>query len=393
MNICFIGKYPPIQGGTCSQAYWMLRGLADRGHKVYVVTNSWEVEKDYRTSFSFEDLKEFKPKNVEVFSTNPFDRPKHIPFSNLYAEKLSNLALDVLDNYDCDLIDSWYLFPYVFSAFVTKSITKKPFILRHAGSDLHRLYSNDYLNAISRQIISNADRIITYKGNEEFFATLTQRDKIITNVRSAIDLKYFNPEVQPFTCDYIDFSKPIITFIGKPEAAKGVFKLLEAVTHLTSFDFTLLFVTSMSKSEPLRKYVEDKKISSFVKFIPFVPPWKVPSILKASICVVSPEADFPIAAHNTRVPSEAMCVGVCTIISDEIHAKHPYNLLEDNVETLIFNSKEPKSLEEKLLKVLKNPDKAKEIGKNARKRMEGIQDFDNYINNVEKVYEGVCKNG
>jgi hypothetical protein len=44
MRICFIGKYPPIQGGVSAQTYWAVRGLAERGHEVCVVTNADEVE-------------------------------------------------------------------------------------------------------------------------------------------------------------------------------------------------------------------------------------------------------------------------------------------------------------------------------------------------------------
>src|SRR6266508_3253452 len=48
VRICFVGKYPPIQGGVSAQTYWAARGRAGRGHEVFVVTNAAEVEDAYR---------------------------------------------------------------------------------------------------------------------------------------------------------------------------------------------------------------------------------------------------------------------------------------------------------------------------------------------------------
>ena len=78
MNICIISKYPPIEGGVSSHTYWMARELGKRGHKVYVVTNSWEVEGEYRETINREDMHLFEPKNVQVFSTSKeFWSPNH----------------------------------------------------------------------------------------------------------------------------------------------------------------------------------------------------------------------------------------------------------------------------------------------------------------------------
>lgn len=48
MNICFLTKYPPIQGGVSMHCYWAARGLAEQGHRVFVVTNADEVEETFR---------------------------------------------------------------------------------------------------------------------------------------------------------------------------------------------------------------------------------------------------------------------------------------------------------------------------------------------------------
>ena len=48
MRLCYISKYPPVQGGVSRQNFWMARALADRGIEVHLVTNAPEVEEGFR---------------------------------------------------------------------------------------------------------------------------------------------------------------------------------------------------------------------------------------------------------------------------------------------------------------------------------------------------------
>ena len=97
MKICLISKYPPIQGGESSKAYWLAKGLGKIGHKVYVVTNSWEVENDYRERIFSDDIKYLQPKNVKLFSTNSFSPEFFIPYFNPMSLKLISLGLEVFN--------------------------------------------------------------------------------------------------------------------------------------------------------------------------------------------------------------------------------------------------------------------------------------------------------
>jgi len=149
MRICIISKYPPIEGGISSSTYWLAKGLGEKGHEVHIVTNALEVEDEYRESLEIAD-RHYIPKNVYVHSTDPSPtvkaNPSHIPFSKMYCEKLASLAIQVIEEYDIEIIDSWYLIPYCVSGFLAKSFTGVPQIIRHGGSDLQRLYPSPYLN-------------------------------------------------------------------------------------------------------------------------------------------------------------------------------------------------------------------------------------------------------
>ena len=78
MNILMISKYPPIEGGVSSDNYWHAKGLGEKGHRVYVVTNSYEVEPEYRESLRPNDKHLFEPKNVKVFLKVEREKVKNV---------------------------------------------------------------------------------------------------------------------------------------------------------------------------------------------------------------------------------------------------------------------------------------------------------------------------
>ena len=110
MKICLITKYPPIQGGVSTRAYWQAKALGERGHEVHIVTNSLEVEDDYKEVFDLNDPG-FLAKNVFIHSTDAESNPWHIPFSPAYTERISNLAIEVIQDYKIQIIDSNFILP------------------------------------------------------------------------------------------------------------------------------------------------------------------------------------------------------------------------------------------------------------------------------------------
>src|SRR5688572_24421354 len=103
MKVCFIGKYPPIEGGVSATTYWLARGLAQRGHEISVVTNADEVEEDYRMHLVPGDEEHYEPRfpssggRVDVFPTEHLGRRMtHIPAHNPFATKLAGLATETI---------------------------------------------------------------------------------------------------------------------------------------------------------------------------------------------------------------------------------------------------------------------------------------------------------
>lgn len=277
MRICISSKYPPIEGGISSSTYWLAKGLGEKGHEVHIVTNALEVEDEYRENLETDDPN-YTPKNVYVHSTDPSPtieaNPSHIPFSKMYCEKLASVAIQIIEKYDIDIIDSWYLIPYCVSGFLAKSFTGVPQIIRHGGSDLQRLYPSPYLNNLLDSVIKSADAIITDHGMMIFFRNMgLPSNKIIPLQRVPVDTRAFYPEVSPFDLTpYLTIQKyfpdiPIIGYVGKITyhfETRGLCELLDACSSIKE-DFLLLFVSNGKKLKQFKHLVkkanlEDKTI-------------------------------------------------------------------------------------------------------------------------------------
>jgi len=389
VKLCLISKYPPIEGGESSKAYWLAKGLGERNHEIHIITNAWEVESKYREKFEVNDLEQLRPKNVFLHSTDPFIEPSFIPYTKPFTEKIASLAIEIIREYSLQLIDSWYILPYAISGYIAKTITGKPQILRHAGSDITRLFKSPYLNTLFIELFKRVDKIITYPSRKSFFENLgIPEDKIFLN-KISVDTNTFNPNADAFDLTKYtdkDINLPIITYIGKVGVTKGIFELTQALSDIKEEFILLLVCGGEINNQILKRDIENKRLENKTIILNFVPPWRVPSIMKISTCIVIPERDFPVLSHTPILPREAMSTGKCTLLSKELYNKRSYKDLEDGVHAVVINPKNVDDFRNKLIKVIKNPSYAQEIGKNARKLAEKYEDFDSYLNITEKLY-------
>jgi len=398
MKICFISKYPPIEGGVSARVYWLAKALGERGHEVHIVTNALEVEEEYRERFETNE-QQYAPENVHVHSTNPDNNPWHIPFSKAYTERIANLAIEVIKKYNIQLIDSCYILPYGVAAFITGNITGIPLILRHAGSDIGKLFASLSYNTLFKAIFQRADKIMTIPPLKEMFQSLgIPESKIVFDEKVSIDTKAFNQEVAPFPLsDYIERQPPkcpVITFIGKINyywETKGLYELLEAVKGIKD-DFLLLFVANGRGLKGFQNLIEEKTLSKKSIFLDFVPPWEIPSIIKLSTCVVVPEREFPIQYHATPIiPREVMAVGKCLILSKELYNKQCYGNLSNRESAFIIDPINIKQFRAVIEYVIRHPEDATRIGQNAFKISKQIENFDEYINQTTDLYTSLIE--
>ena len=323
MKFCLISKYPPIEGGISSSTYWLAKSLGERGHKIHVVTNAFEVEDNYRELLEFSD-RSFSPPNVTIHSTDPSPikeaNPSHIPFSKMYCEKLASLAIQTIEENDIEIIDSKYLIPYAVSGYLAKSFTHIPQVIRHGGSDVTRLYDSPFLRGVLRKVIQSADAIVTNNELLSFFESLDIPSGRILKLNGVpVNTIAFNPSVNPFDLSsYLKNQRglksiPVIGFIGKIThhfESKGIYELLVACKQLEN-DFLLLFVSNGNKLPQLKQLLREHKLEEKSLILNFFPPWQIPSILKACTCIVALEKETSpiIDCHTPITPAEALATG------------------------------------------------------------------------------------
>ena len=403
MKICLISKYPPIEGGISSGTYWLAKGLGKRGHHVHIVTNALEVENEYRENLKTIDPN-YSPKNVFVHSTDPSPtieaNPSHIPFSKFYCEKLASLAIETIDEYDIDIIDSWYLMPYCVSGYLAKSFTGVPQIVRHGGSDMQRLYPSPYLNKLLNRVVKSADAIITNNSSMAFFRDMGIPLPKITPLQNVFaDTESFNPNVPSFDLSpYLTNQKyfpgiPIFGYLGKITyhlESKGLCNFLKACNNIDE-DFLLLFVANGKKLDQFKMKVRDENLEDKSVFLDFVPPWQIPSILKACSCIVSLEKEnSPVYDyHTSALPYEALAIGRCVLMSDSLHKKEPYRNLKNEKEVLIVNPNNIGEVKKILKKLIENPKLSTNIGRNGHETIKNNENFNKHIDQTITLYNSI----
>ncbi|MEM4263107.1 MAG: glycosyltransferase, partial [Thermoplasmata archaeon] len=154
-------------------------------------------------------------------------------------------------------------------------------------------------------------------------------------------------------------------------------------------DFIFLCISGRKQYNRLKIIMRSKKLQRKTKLMDFIPPWRIPGVLKRSTCVVIPEREFPIASHTPILPREAMCVGRCTLLSEEIYRKCTYKDAEDGLHTLVTNPKDLESFSSTLKRIINEPDIALEIGKAAAALARKNEDFPGYISDNIELYKRI----
>src|SRR5215470_8979213 len=110
MNILAITKFPPIQGGESSSAFFLFDELGKRQHSITILTNSDDVLPNTKVVFTRNDLAILRAnQNMNIVSVAADPIPDFIPRYDPKTEKLVNEGLKILSGQKFDLIYGWYL--------------------------------------------------------------------------------------------------------------------------------------------------------------------------------------------------------------------------------------------------------------------------------------------
>lgn len=387
MKIGFICKYPPIVGGVASKAYWLTRALADKGIEVHVITNAFEVESKYREELDGDDLVELQNRGIKLHASFPGSTPAYIPQGNPFEIKLASITLDLIESHGLDILDCWYFVPNGVAGYMVNSTTNIPWVVRHAGSDIGRIFPNHLFAPFLKVMLNKATRVVTNRTHIKPFEEIgIDSSRLWVNSLVAVNPDYFNPNGALAGC--VPTDKPIILNIGKLGLTKGTFDLLKAFVPIKDSAY-LLYLTGGPRLDILQQEIKLLGLQDHVIIHPPVPPWRVPEFIRASCCVIHAERDFQIVRHTPILPREVFACGKCFLVSEEIYKKYNYFRAEENV--LVTNPHNHKDFTRQLRKIIDNQSLAEKIGAGALKTSGQIEDFSGYVDENIRMYQALIK--
>jgi len=405
MKICFVCKYPPIEGGVSMHGYWSARGLAQKGHQVFVVTNANEVESEFRLRLSKDDLErggpyasEFPETSgfVKVYSTEPPDRSLYyIPFNNPAVTRLATIATNIIRTENCKVIFAYYFEPYGMSAHLASSWTGVPYVLKHAGSDLHNLALLPELQTAYVEVMHAANRVISSGPSRvQLLSYGIPAERIASAVSfklptaffkadgPALDLTQLSREFNEPEYSLAPFEEPLpkLGIYGKLGEYKGSFDLLEAMASLLRNGFRWA-------EPPFRRRIEALGLTKYVKILTFLPHWRVPEFIRSCTAITFLERDFPIGVHGPTIPTEAITCGKCVIISEEVARKQPYRSRMRNFHNIVIvpDPKQHETLAACIRFALEDSVRAEEIGRRGLAELSILQDHEGYLDRLESL--------
>lgn len=393
-----ISKYPPIEGGVSSDNYWLARELGRRGHKIFFITNAFEIEQDYRMVINQKDKRYYQPKNVQVYSTyKDFFSP--IPRSEYYSERLTDLAIRIIKDNEIDLIYSHYLLPYSYVGLVVQKLLSIRHVVRHAGSDLGRIYKSKFMKNTTHAIFENADTIFSggliYRVLEE----LPDEKKIYQVKTPLVNTAFFHDKVPPYNLKLLNISASsrVFAYFGKVSELKKTHNLLKAAAKIRDKDFVILMVSGSGKiAYRLKEFSIKIGLKDKCRFINFQGPWRIPMLMRAADCVVCPENDeskFLVGgAHYPKIAREAMACGKCVIIGDKVAEKGMYSKLKNNQDIICCNTDNIDQFSEILKQIVDTPKLSQNIGRQASKFSMMNENFVRDVDRIEKGFKKIVTN-
>lgn len=391
MNICVIGKVPPIQGGVSSITFDLVSYLANKGHHVSVVTNARSVESAYRETLQEEDWAfRHYGRNKNGGSLRIVDVPtpsrayRHIPDGQPFLTQLTGVTLSVARG--SDLILSYYLEPYGLAAWLAGTVLNKPYIIMHAGSDVGRLMNRSDLAPTYKAAIRGS-RAIFAGLRRPFLGMGLSEDQVVE-----IPPRGFSSWFTSAPKQTRDGGQVHIGVYGKAGQKKGTDALLLATAKALDqgADFHLLLLGN--GYDVYKSMIHELGITENVTVEPFIAPWKIPQFIDRCDAVAFLEYDFPIKFHSPGVPYEVLSRGTCLIVSNDIVGRlgEPRSAELPDQNLIEVDPRRPDSIAAAIVSICSRVENAHEIGSRGRDLADWVGDSSQWNAFVENKLQLAC---
>jgi glycosyltransferase involved in cell wall biosynthesis len=370
-NILFLGKYPPIQGGTARNNYWLVQSLAKRGWEVSVVSNAYAGIAGERIRLETPDLSWLHgapgtPRSaISLSLLHPLlSDIAYIPYADPFVSLIAAAALDIVRLKRPSIIYCSYLEPYGVAGLLVHLLTGIPYVFSHAGSDIYRLLRSPSLGPMHLAVLRRAARIYTSQHVIPYLRSLgVSGDQMSTAGGINIPWDLFADAAASARIKRND-ERLQIGMYGKTGPSKGSIALIEAA-RLMNEDGLQCTVRLITNSEGARKLAHLRKAdgAKHIEVSGYIPNWRIPEFIHTCDVCCFLEHDFWLPEHTPIVPLEILAAGTLVISAQAAEKLSPWvNLVHGENCLIVDDPSNPRCIARVLKLLFDDPFLASRIG-------------------------------
>ncbi|PVX24754.1 MAG: hypothetical protein CW691_06585 [Candidatus Bathyarchaeum sp.] len=390
MNVCFVTpEYFPISGGTGAYVYYLSHSLQKMGHNVHVVARDNQDSEKTVNGIKVHYIKGIGNALTRYWRFARSASKKIKEIDNQNGLDIIHANLPLVPSFAIPNNSSKALVCAVHSTWKGEAIvTKKDNPKELNPNEKSMLRFNFVLRSYEKKLMKRSDALIAvskYTVDEltELYGIDSKKIHVIYN---GVDTQRFKPRAnraelrQEFG---LDTKKKIVLFVGRLYHRKGLETLLQSIPPILEKERNVKFVISgtgfKQKEESLRNLAKELDIEDYVTFLGYVPDEKLPNLYATSDIFVLPAIyeNFPFAileAQSTALP----------VISTKVGGIPEF--LVDNKNGFLIDPGDPQQLTQKVLALLQDTNRAKEMGELGRKLIEEKLDWNLITNQVIDLY-------
>jgi glycosyltransferase involved in cell wall biosynthesis len=340
-----------------------IKFFAERGHEIHVI--------------SFEDSK-IERANVHFLKLPVLVKNAAFPLKIASIYRIKALIRRI----EPDVLHAHYVTNY---GFFGALCSFKPFVITAWGSDVLVVPETRLISMIKKHVaiftLKKAD-VVTCdaKHMKEAMKKLGVPPEKIKLIYFGVDTRKFSPKQKSemLKAKLEIFNSPVVISLRNLESLYDVETLIKSAPFVLKETPKTKFVIAGKGSEEkkLKELAKSLGVEDNVKFVGFIRNDELPQYLNTVDVYVSTSlSDAGIAAST----AEAMACGLPVVITDVADNR---KWVEDGVNGFLVPIKDPKSLAERIIYLLRNEDVRKRFGKINR---EIIEERNNYYKEMEKM--------
>lgn len=371
-------EFPPLGGGASNATYHTALELQRRGHNVDVLTSREKGGAAYENICGVRVFK-VRSHRIGIHTSGIRGAASYLAFARL---KLAELMRET----DYDLMHYYFGLPTGLLSQYTNGTHGKPFIVSLRGSDVPG-YDNttvllsmfhQFLRSKRRQIWGNAGAIVANSNSLRELALSSNAEHKIGVIPNGVDVMCFNPAPREQCGDGV-FR---IVCVSRLTPRKGLETLLRAVAELDDVNVELKIIGTGDAEREIRALIESLAIQDRVSLVGYVAQQDLGPFYRQADVFVLPS----LSESCAMALLEAMSCGLPVVVSS---AGGNPEIVDHDVNGLLFEPESETQLEHALRKLANAPDLLEKMSRNNATKMREDYTWESVAAKYEVIYKRV----